>query len=329
MEELIHSYDVKQNEVVPIIEKFIKEMKYGLEGKPSSLCMISSYIDVPTGKDEDISLAVDFGGTNLRCLLLKIEKAKVTILAQKKMKIDPATRNGEILFDNFAQFIIAFLDENKSLLGNAKPPLTSGFVFSFPIRQTRIAHGRLLFWGKEFITEGVIGKDVVSLLDKALKKRGLDWLEINVLCNDTVGTIATVAIEDPTAQIGIIIGTGTNACYRERAKNILKKHGNSDLPISSLATYEENNDEGPEEDVNYKGSHMLINTEWGGFTGFPNTVEDLEIQHESAKRHEQIFEKKISGKYLGLLVRKCIRNAISKGWILRKLVEETKVFFFF
>lgn len=174
MEELIRTYDVKPNEIVPIIDDFIKEMKLGLEGKPSSLCMISSYIDVPSGKEEDISLAIDFGGTNLRCLLLKIEKNNVTVIAQKKTTIDPSTPTGDVLFDTFAQFIIAFLDENKDIISNVVPPLTSGFVFSFPIRQTKIAHGKLLFWGKEFIAEGVVGKDVVGLLDKALKKRGLD-----------------------------------------------------------------------------------------------------------------------------------------------------------
>ena len=38
--------------------------------------------------------------------------------------------------------------------------------------------------------------------------------------NDTVGCLCTGAYEDQEAQIGVIYGTGTNACYIEKLENI-------------------------------------------------------------------------------------------------------------
>ena len=95
-----------------------------------------------------------------------------------------------------------------------------GFTFSFPIDQTAIDEGRLLNWTKGFGLKGVIGKDVVQLLKEALAKRGLGNVEILALLNDTVGTLVARSYKDPDCRIGIILGTGTNACYSEKLLNI-------------------------------------------------------------------------------------------------------------
>lgn len=62
-------------------------------------------------------------------------------------------------------------------------------------------------------------------------------VDILALVNDTVGTMMTCAYDDPYCEVGVIIGTGTNACYMEDVSNIDLVEG----------------DEG----------RMCINTEWG------------------------------------------------------------------
>ena len=71
---------------------------------------------------------------------------------------------------------------------------------------------------------------------------------MTVLLNDSVGTAAGGRYQDERTMLGIILGTGTNACYVERAAR---------LPPSRL----------PEGyDTAARSGQMMINTEWGNFT---------------------------------------------------------------
>jgi len=54
----------------------------------------------------------------------------------------------------------------------------------------------------------------MDLLAAACKRKGLDVV-LEALVNDTVGTLMARAYSDPKCRVGVILGTGTNACYRE------------------------------------------------------------------------------------------------------------------
>jgi hexokinase len=61
--------------------------------------------------------------------------------------VDVSIESGEILFTSIADFIISFLEENKSfLIPNTE--LCTGFTFSFPVKQTSISSGVLIKWTK-------------------------------------------------------------------------------------------------------------------------------------------------------------------------------------
>ena len=76
---------------------------------------------------------------------------------------------------------------------------------------------------------------------------------VAALINDSVGTLAGGCYVDADTKIGVILGTGTNACYVEEARN-----------ISSLAG---KNGQGQQRPL------MAINTEWGNFdaSSLPST----------------------------------------------------------
>ena len=53
-----------------------------------------------------------------------------------------------------------------------------------------------------------------------------------VLINDTVGTLMSCAYKDDRTAIGLILGTGTNACYIENINRIETVEKEAVLPDS-------------------------------------------------------------------------------------------------
>ncbi|KAK6137034.1 hypothetical protein DH2020_029223 [Rehmannia glutinosa] len=159
-----------------------------------------------------------------------------------------------------------------------------GFTFSFPVRQLSLVSGTLIKWTKGFLIEDAVGQDVVGELTKAMERVGLD-MRVTALVNDTVGTLAGGRYDNPDVIAAVILGTGTNAAYVERAHAIPKWQGL--LP---------------------KTGEMVINMEWGSFQSshLPLTEYDQSLDAESLNPGEQIFEKMISGMYLGELVRRVL-----------------------
>ncbi|GLU22305.1 hypothetical protein SLE2022_383930 [Rubroshorea leprosula] len=110
-------------------------------------------------------------------------------------------------------------------------------------------------------------------------------MQVSALVNDTVGTLAGGRYMDNDVVAAVILGTGTNAAYVERAQAIPKWHGL--LP---------------------KSGDMVINMEWGNFRSshLPLTEYDHALDSDSLNPGEQIYEKIISGMYLGEIVRRVL-----------------------
>lgn len=141
--------------------------------------------------------------------------------------------SGTQLFDHIAECLANFMD--KLQIKDKKLPL--GFTFSFPCIQTKLDESFLVSWTKGFKSSGVEGKDVVTLIRKAIQRRGDFDIDIVAVVNDTVGTMMTCGYDDQNCEIGLIVGTGSNACYMEEMRHIDMVEG----------------DEG----------RMCINMEWG------------------------------------------------------------------
>ena len=94
-------------------------------------------------------------------------------------------------------------------------------------------------------------------------------MEQIVLINDTTGVMMCGAFNDPNVSIGLILGTGTNACYMEKLAAVYKWDGDQGEP-----------------------SQVIINTEWGAFgdTGDLSTVQtdvDRMIDDHSINKNQQ------------------------------------------
>lgn len=263
-----------------MVRDFHDEMDRGLRGENSSLKMIPTYVDTPTGEEKGEFIALDLGGTNFRILELALKGGGRTGgSGMMKFVIDRRhmTGDGSELFDFIASCMGKFLKRYKI---EAEKELALGFTFSFPVKQDAIDRGRLACWTKGFTATGVVGEDVVRLLTEAFHRRGIYNVRISALLNDTVGTLVARAYGDASCDIGVILGTGTNACYREKIRNIKKRRG-----FSAGA------------------GHMIINIEWGNFNKFRLSSYDRALDRATENRAFQLLEKTMSGRYLGELVR--------------------------
>ncbi|CAA7393914.1 unnamed protein product [Spirodela intermedia] len=267
------------------------EMHAGLASEGGSkLKMIISYVDnLPTGDEEGLFYALDLGGTNFRVLRVQLGGREGRVLKQEfeEVSIPPhlMVGNSHDLFDYIASELAKFVaSEDEGDRPPAGRQRELGFTFSFPVRQTSISSGTLIKWTKGFSIDDTVGQDVVSALTSAIERQGLE-MNVSALVNDTIGTLAGGRYYDNDVIAAVILGTGTNAAYVEHANAIPKWHG----PLS-------------------KTGEMVINMEWGNFRSshLPTTEFDTALDSESLNPGEQIFEKLISGMYLGDIVRRVL-----------------------
>ncbi|KZT08218.1 hexokinase [Laetiporus sulphureus 93-53] len=282
-----------------IVEAFKDSLENGLAKSGQIVPMIPTYVfGWPTGKESGNFLAVDLGGTNLRVCLVTLEGGGKFEITQSKYRLteEQKQEDGQKLFDFCAECLKAFVESNidgGTIIKGEILPL--GFTFSYPCLQDRIDHGKLIRWTKGFGAPNTEGHDVVIMFRKSLQKYKVPADVVALTC-DTTGTLIASHYVNPKTRIACIFGTGCNAAYMERVGDIPK--------IAHL---------GIDPDA-----QMAINCEWGAFDSFehenlPRTKYDAIIDETSNKAGEQAFEKLISGRYLGEILRLIICELIDEG----------------
>ena len=264
--------------------------------KASVKCYPTYVRRLPTGEEEGRFLALDLGGTNFRVLLMEIGEERRFEMDSQIFSIDQnlMVGTGEALFDHIASCLATFVKERN--LEDEILPL--GFTFSFPLIQDGLTKGRLAQWTKGFKCSSVEGFDVVDLLKQAIERRNDVTIDVVAILNDTTGCLMSCAWKEPKCRIGLILGTGTNACYLE--------------DVEKVTTFNPDNDDSNEPD------HVVVNTEWGAFgdnseLDFVRTKWDEEVDAMSLNPGKQTFEKMISGMYMGELVRLVVEDMVEEG----------------
>ncbi len=75
-EEILKEFTIDAERLREIAANFRQDLKLGLENVDAcSLRMLKSYVGLPTGKEKGEYLALDFGGTNVRVLRIRLEGA--------------------------------------------------------------------------------------------------------------------------------------------------------------------------------------------------------------------------------------------------------------
>jgi hexokinase len=166
-----------------------------------------------------------------------------------------------------------------------------GFCFSYPTEIYPNKDGKLLRFTKEIKAPEVEGEMIAENLMAQLSKKGVGDKNI-VILNDTVATLLSgigYQGREFDSFIGFILGTGSNTCYIEDNKNITKC---KDLP---------------------EGKSQIINMESGQFTKGPRGKIDELYNESSILPDNSLFEKMVSGAYLGGLCSKAVEQAAGEG----------------
>lgn len=261
---------------------FCGDMRAGLEGSSSSLMMIPTYFS-PDGTilRNKKAIALDAGGTNFRAALTEIGDDFVSVL---RSSVSPmpgtyGTISRETFLDEICNRIEPLLSEADRV----------AFCFSFPAEITPERDGRLIAFNKEVSVMDSEGMLVCAAIEERLALRGTKGPEVFLLLNDTIAAMFGGMSSAPSGgdTIGFILGTGTNTCYCEKGENIIK--------LGS-----------PE-------GRMVINMEAGGFSKLSRGKFDEQLDAMTANPGDHIYEKMVSGGYLGNLILITLKAAAQCG----------------
>ena len=266
---------------------FRREMQRGLAGDSSSLPMLPTYLttDGVLPADKPV-LVIDAGGTNLRL-------ARVTFHPQGDFEAEALVAcpmpgsTGTLTLPEYLSRMTEIL----------RPHLRGddliGYCFSYEARITPDRDGILSNFNKGVHVEGSDGMKVCEVLEKALADAGIPGKRRYVLLNDSTaaafGAISQLTASSCSGMIGFILGTGTNTCYPEKTSRI--KH----YPVED------------------GGGTMLINMESGAYAGFPRGEADRLLDESDPLPGNHLYEKMVSGVYMGKLIRLATGSAAERG----------------
>ncbi|NXJ13925.1 HXK4 Glucokinase, partial [Odontophorus gujanensis] len=299
VEQILSEFRLKEEDLRKVMHRMQKEMDRGLKletHEEASVKMLPTYVrSTPEGSEVGDFLSLDLGGTNFRVMLVKVgegEEGQWKVKTKHQMYSIP-----EDAMTGTAEMVSG----GRGVLtatGTRGPPALGqrmGVHPSGPPPMLCAPQGILLNWTKGFKASGAEGNNVVGLLRDAIKRRGDFEMDVVAMVNDTVATMISCYYEDHRCEVGMIVGTGCNACYMEEMRNVELVEG----------------DEG----------RMCVNTEWGAF-GASGELDEFLLEYDrvvdetSLNPGQQLYEKIIGGKYMGEIVR----------LVLLRLVDENLLF---
>jgi hexokinase len=273
---------------------FSEQMVYGLAGQESCLEMIPTYMEavnkIPVNQRV---IVADAGGTNFRIATVYFDENKNAVIDNRQKFPMPAVDTElscKAFFEAMAEYFRSVIDAADQI----------GFCFSYPTEIMPNKDGRVIRFAKEIKAPEVVGQLVGENLNQTFGRMGLGSSKHVVLLNDTVATLlAGVGYQnrDFSSTIGFILGTGTNCAYVEK-NAFIAKHTDLD-PHKS----------------------QVVNTESGGMVkthcGQIDKIYDASTNNPGV----HIFEKMISGAYLGPLFWVTIRQAALDGRVSKPAAE--------
>lgn len=277
---------------LPAIEAFELEMIHGLAGKKSSLQMIPNFLSAAQIAPHDkCAIAIDMGGTNLRIARVDFDsrgEAHLEYFVYPMPGIKSELTADEF-FDKIAELLATFVFLQCDI----------GLCFSFPCEILPNLDGRILLFDKEVRVRGAEGVILGDALRAAFQRRNHTLTQKICVLNDTtaamLGGIAKFGNRPSDGFVGMILGTGMNCCYSEKNASILK-----------------------EATLNQKPGRSVINIEAGGYAGFQRTHVDCDFDRKTDAPGTQLFEKMVSGAYLGRLLLAYIQDAAAAGCFTRE-----------
>jgi hexokinase len=223
-------------------------------------------------------------GSNIRIYLVNLHGQGRISTRQQKFVISEHLKKGSIT--SMIDFLVESVDNFLSFVGkyDIQKPLALGFVLSFPLEQHALNKAVVIQWTKDFEITGADGKNIAELLQIGFRRRHIN-VNVEAVVNGAVGCLLAHSYRSLDTLMACTISTGTNAAYWEKVEAIQK---------SKLEARDDDD--------------MIINTEWGSFGDknpmlLPRTFYDNRVNRQSVNPGVHVFEKMVSGLYLGEIAR--------------------------
>ena len=269
------AFDTTTPALDAVARDFSAQIAQGLAGRGGSLKMLRTFTPQPTGRERGRVVVVDWGGTKGRAGIVELGGGSARVVTEDAFTFSDAEKRGAATraFDVVAAAIGRVVDAPAA----GSYPL--GFVYSFPARLERIDRAVALALTKGWSVVGLEGQDVAALLTDALRRRGLDRVIVTAVANDSVAALMLQSYQargggdGKTADIGLILGTGTNQA--------------ADLGPAGIRNLESGNFDGV----------AAIETPYDAA---------LDRELEEPPPGAQRLEKMVSGRYLGEILRRVV-----------------------
>ncbi|KAI8876907.1 hypothetical protein K501DRAFT_288679 [Backusella circina FSU 941] len=290
VEELCSHFQLATPALKQFSADLSNEMTYGLNSNDANMAMLPSWIyKRPTGEETGEYLGLELNGTYVRIYLIQLHGNGRSTLRQKKYIIRENLKTGSVT--SMIDFLVESVDTFLSFVGkyDLKEPMALGFVLSFPLEQTAINKATVLQWTKDFEIKGADGKDIAELLQMGLKRRHIPVV-VEAVINGAAGCLLAQSYSTQDTLVACTISKGTNAAYWETTSN---------------------------NDPSLINDETIINTEWGSFGDknpdlLPRTFYDNRVNRQSVNPGVHLFEKMISGFYLGEISRVIMLDFIDR-----------------
>ncbi|MBA3028548.1 MAG: hexokinase [Desulfobacteraceae bacterium] len=277
-------FDLPLSRWIEIAEEFGQKVRQGLEKDHTEIKCLPSYI-FPTMKGiiKGITYVLDLGGSNLRGAVVSLDENGAHFLTPVKTLKMPWLRNVPFPRNDFLAMQADLL---KSLDFPQACPL--GYCFSFPTEALPNGDATLIQWTKGLQIPETLGENIGGMLTDYIAQHCPE-VKITSVCvlNDTVASLFAGLARDKTdACIGLIVGTGTNMASFFPADHVPKIKG-------------------------VVADHRLIpiNLESGNFNAPFLNQWDQKVDSDSDNKGEQLFEKAVSGMYLGWIFKAVFPNS--------------------
>ncbi len=283
--QIIQSFTLTKTQLEEQAELVAKQIKDGIQNKPSSFALLPSFLQLPKGFEQGKFLALDFGGSNVRVANISLDKQ--TIIYEKTVKkslkelLLNKSNTADELFLQIAFLISSVADEKEMFLGH---------TFSYPTKQTSVNNAMLKKWTKENFFIGGENVDINNLLYSKLKQIGNENIYPSAILNDTVATLLTGSYCCNTQNaIGSICGTGHNSCYFDPVKQ------------------------------------MVINMESGNFSPSCKNQFDALLDSQTMDVGQQHMEKMTAGNYLFKIVNLALQKANEQYYNINNTEELAQI----
>lgn len=245
------------------------------------LKMIPTYtycnVDIPKGE----YLAIDFGGTNIRCYKYEVKKGEIKVIENIAFSLITEDKNYttneyslEDIFNLIVDNLEKIIDKNKEYF--------LGYTFSFATQSLSKKNAVLIDMAKGFELKNAQNVEINELFTKILKQRNLK-IELISIINDTTATLLTGNYYNKNVDIAMIIGTGHNACFKSQSGEI----------------------------INMESGYMS--------KGIPLSYFDYSLLDKLKSANNTILEVLTGGKYLGAIAQEITDELYASEFVKNKL----------